>query len=150
MGFPGQTGKAQGRHAVAGAQNIGGALGHHADQALPDGQDTRFDKRFEPCFLVLEPRFVCCLAQALFFRFEAGGNFLLDRFAGLDNLLLAPHAIGWTSELFRDIGAAACRGMLDLSLGRQPSGVLNPELFGRREFLDKWAAVIGRDVPVAR
>jgi phosphoglycerate dehydrogenase-like enzyme len=73
----------------------------------------------------------------------------LDRFADLDNLLLAPHAIGWTNELFRDIGAAACRAMLDLSLGRQPSGVLNPELFGRREFLDKWAAVIGRDVPVA-
>jgi phosphoglycerate dehydrogenase-like enzyme len=73
----------------------------------------------------------------------------LDRFAGLDNLLLAPHAIGWTNELFRDIGAAACRAMLDLSLGRQPSGVLNPELFGRREFLDKWAAVIGRDVSVA-
>jgi hypothetical protein len=40
--------------------------------------------------------------------------------------------------------------MLELSLGRQPRGVLNPELFGRRDFLDKWAAVVGHDVPAAR
>jgi len=71
----------------------------------------------------------------------------LDRFAGLDNLLLAPHAIGWTTELFRDIGRAACAGMLDLSLGRRPRGVLNPELFERPEFLEKWADAVGGHVP---
>jgi phosphoglycerate dehydrogenase-like enzyme len=73
-----------------------------------------------------------------------------EGFTGLDNLLLAPHAIGWTNELFRDIGRTACQGMLDLSLGRKPAGVLNPELFERREFLDKWSDLIGGDVPRKR
>ncbi|MCE9629096.1 MAG: dehydrogenase [Planctomycetia bacterium] len=74
----------------------------------------------------------------------------VKRFEGLDTLLLAPHAIGWTNELFRDIGRTACQGMLDLSLGRRPQGVLNPELFDRAEFLDKWSAAIGGDVPRGR
>jgi phosphoglycerate dehydrogenase-like enzyme len=61
-----------------------------------------------------------------------------SRFADLDNVLLAPHSIAWTDELFRDIGRAACRVMVDLSLGRQPHGVLNPELFERASFQSKW------------
>lgn len=61
-----------------------------------------------------------------------------SRFAELDNVLLAPHSIAWTDELFRDIGRAACRVMVDLSLGRRPSGVLNPELFERPSFQSKW------------
>jgi phosphoglycerate dehydrogenase-like enzyme len=60
------------------------------------------------------------------------------RLAELDNVLLAPHAIGWTEELFRDIGGAACRAMLDLSLGQRPRGVLNPEVFDRPGFRAKW------------
>jgi phosphoglycerate dehydrogenase-like enzyme len=60
------------------------------------------------------------------------------RFAALDNVLLAPHSIAWTEELFRDIGRAACRGMLDLSLGRRPAGVVNPEVFERPTFQAKW------------
>ena len=54
------------------------------------------------------------------------------------NLLLAPHCIAWTDELFRDIGRAACGGMLDLSEGRRPRGVVNPEVFERASFLAKW------------
>ncbi len=60
------------------------------------------------------------------------------RFGALDNVLLAPHSIAWTNELFRDIGRAACRGMLDLSLGRRPRGVVNPEVFDRPGFQAKW------------
>ena len=56
----------------------------------------------------------------------------------LDNVLLAPHSIAWTCELFRDIGRAVCRGMLDLALGRRPLGVLNPEVFDRPGFRRKW------------
>ena len=67
----------------------------------------------------------------------------LERFEGFENLLLAPHAIGWTTELFRDIGQTACQSMLDLSLGRRPIGVLNPELFERPAFIEKWARIIG-------
>jgi len=61
-----------------------------------------------------------------------------SRFADLVNVLLAPHSIAWTDELFRDIGRAACRVMVDLSLGNRPQGVLNPELFERTSFQSKW------------
>jgi phosphoglycerate dehydrogenase-like enzyme len=64
-----------------------------------------------------------------------------SRFADLDNVLLAPHSIAWTDELFRDIGRAACRVMVDLSLGQRPHGVLNPELFERTSFQSKWKKV---------
>src|SRR6266516_3158379 len=60
------------------------------------------------------------------------------RFGELDNVLLAPHSIAWTDELFRDIGRAACQVMVDLSFGRQPRGVLNPEVFGQPGFQKKW------------
>src|SRR5438128_531639 len=66
-----------------------------------------------------------------------------DRFAGLENVLLAPHSISWTNEMFRDIGRTACQSMLDLSMGRRPKGVLNPELLSRPAFLEKWAEIIG-------
>ena len=60
------------------------------------------------------------------------------RFGELDNTILAPHSIAWTNELFRDIGRAACKGMVDLSLGRQPRGVLNPDVFDHPSFVEKW------------
>ncbi len=65
------------------------------------------------------------------------------RFGELENVILAPHSISWTGELFRDIGRTACQSMLDLSLGQRPHGVLNPGLFGKPAFLEKWARVIG-------
>lgn len=65
---------------------------------------------------------------------------------GLDNVLLAPHSIAWTNELFRDIGRAACQSMLDLSLGRRPQGVLNSQLFQRASFRDKWRRTVGGTV----
>ena len=59
--------------------------------------------------------------------------------AELDNVLLAPHSIGCTDELLRDIGSAACRSLVDLSLGRAPEkGVVNPEVFERSGFQQKW------------
>jgi len=58
--------------------------------------------------------------------------------AELDNVLMAPHCIAWTNELFRDIGRAAAQGMVDLSLGRKPRGVVNPAVFDRPSFQAKW------------
>lgn len=60
------------------------------------------------------------------------------RFGELDNVLLAPHCIAWTEELFRDIGRAVCRGMFDLAHGRRPRGVVNPQVFDRPSFASKW------------
>ena len=65
------------------------------------------------------------------------------RFGELDNVILAPHSIAWTAELFRDIGRTACQSMLDLSQGKRPTGVLNPELFDRAEFMAKWSSITG-------
>ena len=61
-----------------------------------------------------------------------------SRFGELDNVLLAPHSIAWTYEMFRDIGRAACQVMVDLSLGTRPRGVLNPEVFEQPRFKAKW------------
>ncbi len=66
-----------------------------------------------------------------------------SRFGDLDNVLLAPHSIAWTHEMFRDIGRTACQSMLDLSLGRWPHGVLNPELRTNPDFLAKWKRIAG-------
>lgn len=60
------------------------------------------------------------------------------RLGELDNVLLAPHAICWTEELFRDIGRMCCQGLLDLSLGKKPVGVVNPEVFEKASFQAKW------------
>jgi hypothetical protein len=54
------------------------------------------------------------------------------RFADLDNVLLAPHSIAWTDELFRDIGRAACQGMIDLQ-----------RVFERPTFQAKWKRIRG-------
>jgi phosphoglycerate dehydrogenase-like enzyme len=58
--------------------------------------------------------------------------------AEFDNVLLAPHAIAWTDELFRDIGRTACGSLVDLAHGRRPHGVVNPEVFERPTFQAKW------------
>ncbi len=65
------------------------------------------------------------------------------RLSEFENVILAPHSIAWTGELFRDIGRTACRSMLDLSLGRRPQGVLNPLLFERESFRAKWSRLTG-------
>ena len=63
------------------------------------------------------------------------------RFAGLDNVILAPHSIAWTRELFRDIGQTASRNLLHIARGRTPEGVINPEVFDRPTFVQKWERV---------
>jgi phosphoglycerate dehydrogenase-like enzyme len=58
--------------------------------------------------------------------------------AELDNVLLAPHCIAWTDELFRDIGRTVCEGIIALSCRERPCGVVNPEVFERAGFQSKW------------
>jgi phosphoglycerate dehydrogenase-like enzyme len=56
-------------------------------------------------------------------------------------VLLAPHSIAWTKELFRDIARTACQSLLDISLGRRPRGVVNPELLESPRFQEEWQRV---------
>lgn len=71
----------------------------------------------------------------------------LERFEGLENILLAPHSIAWTHELFRDIGNTACQSLIDLALGRRPSGIVNPEVFDRPCFQEKWKRLTLSNTP---
>jgi phosphoglycerate dehydrogenase-like enzyme len=73
-----------------------------------------------------------------------------NRFAELDNVLLAPHSIAWTAELFRDIGRAACQVMVDLAQGKRPNGVLNPEVFDSAGFKSKWVRHQVAEAPTAK
>lgn len=60
------------------------------------------------------------------------------RWANLDNVILAPHSIAWTNELFRDIGRCACQAMVDVSQHQWPSGLVNSEVRNRKSFQEKW------------
>ena len=60
------------------------------------------------------------------------------RFGELENVLLAPHCIGWTHELFRDAGRMASQAMVDLCSGKKPDGAVNSEVFERAGFQKKW------------
>lgn len=66
--------------------------------------------------------------------------------ADLDNVLLAPHSIAWTNGMFRDMGRTALRTILDLRQGRQPAGIVNPEVLERPRFQEKWRRFSGTGV----
>lgn len=60
----------------------------------------------------------------------------------ISTVITAPHCIGWTNELFRDIGAAACDALVKMSNGERPAcGVVNPEVFDRPSFQQKWKRI---------
>ena len=57
----------------------------------------------------------------------------------LDNVILAPHAVAWTDELFRDIGRMAAGACVALSYGKTPVGIVNPEALQSETFQRKFA-----------
>ena len=61
-----------------------------------------------------------------------------NRFCELDNVILAPHSIAWTQELFREMGMKCSQHMIDLANGIRPHGIVNPEVFDRPSFQEKW------------
>lgn len=66
-----------------------------------------------------------------------------DPLLGLDNVILAPHAVCWTDELFLGNGQAACRSILDVAAGRIPEGVVNRDVLTQAGFLGKLARHAG-------
>jgi phosphoglycerate dehydrogenase-like enzyme len=48
----------------------------------------------------------------------------------LKNVILAPHSIAWTDELFEEIGRSVCRQVVQISKGETPANVINPEILG--------------------
>lgn len=59
-------------------------------------------------------------------------------FSAYENVVLAPHSIAWTDEMFRDIGTTICRAVVELALGRRPPGVVNSEVLEHPGFRQKW------------
>jgi phosphoglycerate dehydrogenase-like enzyme len=62
-----------------------------------------------------------------------------DPLLELDNVLLSPHAICWTDELFRENGEAAFRSILEVANGRIPKDVVNRGVIDRPELKQKMA-----------
>jgi phosphoglycerate dehydrogenase-like enzyme len=54
-----------------------------------------------------------------------------------ENVILAPHAIAWTDELFAEIGHKCCEQVLSLLNGQVPGGLVNKEVAVRRRFQEK-------------
>ena len=49
----------------------------------------------------------------------------------LDNVILAPHALCWTNQLFSGSGAADIRAVLEVMAGREPQGIVNRDVVHR-------------------
>jgi phosphoglycerate dehydrogenase-like enzyme len=62
-----------------------------------------------------------------------------DPLLSLDNVILSPHAICWTDELFRGNGQAACRSILDVASGRVPQDVVNRDVLAQEGLRRKLA-----------
>jgi phosphoglycerate dehydrogenase-like enzyme len=60
------------------------------------------------------------------------------RFGRHEKVLLAPHCIAWTDEMFRDMGHTICRAIVELAQGRRPLGVINPAVLEQPGFQAKW------------
>ena len=64
----------------------------------------------------------------------------------LDNVILTSHSVGWTEELFRDLGRIDCVGAINVSRGIPPAHVVNREVLDRPGFvrkLEEYARRIG-------
>ena len=65
------------------------------------------------------------------------GNPLLQ----MENVIVTPHSIAWTQELFRDNSLYACRNVLEVARGRAPEHVVNREVLdqpGCKTKLAQW------------
>jgi D-3-phosphoglycerate dehydrogenase len=47
----------------------------------------------------------------------------------MENVIITPHALCWTDECFYDIASTALRSIAEVSLGRRPVHVVNPEVY---------------------
>jgi D-3-phosphoglycerate dehydrogenase len=56
----------------------------------------------------------------------------------LENVILAPHSLGWTDELVRGNGTSTCRAVLDVSRGILPRHPLNPQALQHPRQEGRW------------
>jgi len=68
----------------------------------------------------------------------------------MDNVILSPHSLAWTDNLYRDNGAGACENVLTVLRGEVPRYTVNKEVIARpgfqaklRSLRQRWAALTG-------
>ncbi len=64
-----------------------------------------------------------------------------DPILKLDNVILAPHALGWTDHMFREFGEINCAAVLSFREGNVPANLVNAEVTSNPKFLarmDVW------------
>jgi phosphoglycerate dehydrogenase-like enzyme len=57
-----------------------------------------------------------------------------DPLLSLDNVILAPHSLAMTDELFADCGALDIEAVLDVMHGREPQGIVERRVTGHAEW----------------
>ncbi len=67
-----------------------------------------------------------------------------DPLLQLDNVIVSPHALCWTDELFRGTGRAACQSILDVAAGRTPQDIVNRDVLANDRLQAKLAAFARR------
>lgn len=50
----------------------------------------------------------------------------------MDNVVLTPHSLCWTDECFHDMASTGLRSIVDVSLGKRPVHVVNPEIYAKQ------------------
>jgi phosphoglycerate dehydrogenase-like enzyme len=60
-----------------------------------------------------------------------------DPLVGLDNVILTPHWLASTGDVWEATGRATAEGMLRAARGEVPANVVNPEVLGRPAFREK-------------
>lgn len=86
------------------------------------------------------------LVQALRERWIAGAGIDVfpvepppkdDPLFALNNVIVAPHALAWTTELMNENGSEASDSVLQVMRGEVPNGVVNRDVLGNPKFLAK-------------
>jgi phosphoglycerate dehydrogenase-like enzyme len=62
-----------------------------------------------------------------------------DPLLAMENVIVTPHALGWTEEVMHDNGMEACGSVLSLARGELPGGIVNREVVERAGFQKKLA-----------
>jgi phosphoglycerate dehydrogenase-like enzyme len=66
-----------------------------------------------------------------------------DPLLALDNVILTPHALCWTDELFAGCGRDAIQSVLDALQGREPAHIVNPAVLRNPQWRGKLNALAG-------
>lgn len=64
-----------------------------------------------------------------------------DPLVQLDNVILSPHSLAWTDELYRDNGVGACENILTVLQGQAPTYTVNRDVVERSAYQQKLAAL---------